>query len=165
MPPTQSSSSVQALSAAREMSDAQMRSNQSYNNVVSSGNSRLHAGNVYNNHYHLATLRTTQVEATSDEQRRLLQTLLRYLHFKVASSRHAGIATAHPDTCRWVVSFPHYKRWRDQDATAEHHGCPRVKGKPGAGKSAIMNPCYAMPKSFIRMKKSYPSSSMLEAHR
>ena len=109
VPAIQPSSSVHTSSAAKRLPDGQLLSNQSYNSIVSSGNSRLLAGNVYNNHYHLAAPTTTQVETTSDEQKRLVRTLLRCLHFKEAGSRHASIATAHPDTCRWVVDCPQYK--------------------------------------------------------
>jgi hypothetical protein len=155
VPAIQPSSSVHTSSAAKRLPDGQLLSNQSYNSIVSSGNSRLLAGNVYNNHYHLAAPTTTQVETTSDEQKRLVRTLLRCLHFKEAGSRHAGIATAHPDTCRWVVDCPQYKRWRDPNATAEHHGCLWIKGKPGAGKSTIM-------KGLLRhAKEAYPNDKVV----
>lgn len=153
-PTAQLSSSAHALSAANELPDAQQISNQSYNSIAASGNSRLHAGNVYNNHYHLPSS-TAQLEGTSDEQKRLLRTFLRCLNFKEASSRHAGIATAHPDTCRWVADCTQYKRWRDPEATAEHHGCLWIKGKPGAGKSTIM-------KGLLRhAKETYPNDKIV----
>ena len=153
-PAAQLSSSAHALSAANELPDGQLSSNQSYNSIAASGNSRLHAGNVYNNHYHIASS-TAQLEGTSDEQKRLLRTFLRCLNFKEASSRHAGIATAHPDTCRWVADCPQYKRWRDPDAITEHHGCLWIKGKPGAGKSTIM-------KGLLRhAKETYPNDKIV----
>jgi hypothetical protein len=136
-PATQPSSSLDISADVEGLLDDRLLSNQSYNSIVSSGNSRLHAGNVYNNHYHIASL-TTHVQEPSDEQKSLLRTFLRCLNFKEASSRHAGIATAHPDTCRWVVDCPQYRRWRNPDAMTEHHGCLWIKGKPGAGKSTIM---------------------------
>jgi hypothetical protein len=153
-PVTQPSSSLDPLAAVKGLPDGQLPSNQSYNSIISSGNSRLHAGNVYNTHYHVASS-TTQVEATSDEQKTHLRTFLRSLHFKEASSRHAGIATAHPDTCRWVVDCPQYTRWRDPNMMAEHHGCLWIKGKPGAGKSTIM-------KGLLRhAKEAYPNDKVV----
>jgi hypothetical protein len=112
-------------------------SGQSYDRILPSGSNRVHAGNVYNKYYHVETS-TARPEEQNDEQSRLLRTFLRCLNFKEASSRHASIATAHPDACRWVVDCQQYKRWRDADLMAEHHGCLWVKGKPGAGKSTIM---------------------------
>jgi hypothetical protein len=116
----------------------QLSSRQSYNAIFSCDNSRIHAGNVYNSHYHLTPAQISQPKGPSDEERRLVRTFLRCLDFKESSSRQAGIATAHPDTCRWVVDCLEYKRWRSPDIMAEHHGCIWMKGKPGAGKSTIM---------------------------
>jgi len=153
-PVIQPGSSLHTLSGAKELPDVQLPSNQSYNSIVSSGNSRLHAGNVYNNHYHL-TPSIPETEERNDEQKRLPRTLLRYLNFKEASLRHTGIATAHPDTCRWVVDCPQYKRWRNPDMVAEHHGCLWIKGKPGAGKSTIM-------KGLLRhAKEAYPNDKVV----
>lgn len=153
-PAIQPSNSLHTFPAEKGLPDGQLRSNQSYKSIVSSGNSRLHAGNVYNNHYHLASS-TTQAEETSDEQKRLLRTFLRCLHFKEASSRHAGIATAHPDTCQSVVGCSQYKRWRNPAMIAEHYGRLWIKGKPGAGKSTIM-------KGLLRhAKETFPNDKVV----
>jgi hypothetical protein len=119
-----------------EDSRGQLPSDQSYNKVTASDNSRLHAGNVYNNYYQVEP--STPHFTTTRKQSATLETFLRCLSFEQMETRLASIATAHPDTCAWVVDCPQYKRWIDANLQAVHHGCLWVKGKPGAGKSTIM---------------------------
>jgi nucleoside-triphosphatase THEP1 len=109
---------------------------QSYGSITASGNSRLHAGNVYNNYYQPepSTPRFTTTHEESDTRK----TLLRCLSFDNMETRLASIAAAHPATCAWVVNCPQYKRWIDANLQAAHHGCLWIKGKPGVGKSTIM---------------------------
>jgi hypothetical protein len=122
--------------SAEEASHGQLLSGQSYNRIAAGGSSRLHAGNVYNNYYQVESSapRFTTTRGESDT----LETFLRCLSFEQMETRLASIATAHPDTCTWLVDCPQYKRWRDPKMLAEHHGCFWIKGKPGAGKSTIM---------------------------
>jgi hypothetical protein len=119
-----------------EDSRGQLPSDQSYNKVTASGNGRLHAGNVYNSYYQVepSTLHFT----TTHGGIATLETFRRCLSFEQMETRLASIATAHSDTCEWVIDCPQFKRWRDPNMQAEHHGCLWVKGKPGAGKSTIM---------------------------
>jgi hypothetical protein len=128
--------SVGPPSAEKDSHD-RLQSGQSYNRVTASGNSRLHAGNVYNNYYHVEPSMPRFV-STHPEGSRYLETFRRCLGFEQMETRLASIATAHPYTCEWIVDCPQYKRWRDPSLMADHHGCLWIKGKPGAGKSTIM---------------------------
>jgi ankyrin repeat protein len=109
----------------------------SYLGISAHGSSRLHAGNVYNTHYHVTSATPGSTSYAADDNDAMRQ-LLHCLAFEHMNSRSATIATAHPKTCRWLVDCAVYKRWRDPDLQARHHGCLWVKGKPGAGKSTIM---------------------------
>jgi hypothetical protein len=130
--------SSQGSPSAGEDPHEQLLSGQSYNRVTAGGSSRLHAGNVYNNYYQAEPPGpTTRFSSTHDEGD-TLETLLRCLSFEQMETRLASIATAHPDTCAWLLDCPQYERWRDPSLQAEHHGCLWIKGKPGAGKSTIM---------------------------
>jgi hypothetical protein len=119
-----------------EDSRGQLPSDQSYNKVTASDNSRLHAGNVYNSYYQVEP--STPHFTTTHGGIATLETFRRCLSFEQMETRLASIATAHSDTCEWVIDCPQFKRWRDPNLQAEHHGCLWIKGKPGAGKSTIM---------------------------
>jgi hypothetical protein len=81
-----------------------------YNRVTAGGSSRLHAGNVYNNYYQAEPPGpTTRFSSTHDEGD-TLETLLRCLSFEQMETRLASIATAHPDTCAWLLDCPQYER-------------------------------------------------------
>lgn len=43
------------------------------------------------------------------------------------------------ETCQWLLNHPDYLNWLDPKQAVEHHGFLWIKGKPGAGKSTIMN--------------------------
>jgi hypothetical protein len=122
---------------AEDDSQDQLLSGQSYNRVTAGGNSRLHAGNVYNNYYQ-AEPSKPRFASTHPKGTHNLETFRRCLSFEQMETRLASIATAHPDTCEWIIDCPQFKRWRDPNFQAEHHGCLWIKGKPGAGKSTIM---------------------------
>jgi hypothetical protein len=122
---------------AEDDSHDQPQLGQSYDRVTAGGNSRLHAGNVYNNYYQVEPS-VPSFASTHPEGSHSLKTFRRCLSFEHMETRLASIATAHPDTCGWIIGCPQFKRWRDHNLQAEHHGCLWIKGKPGAGKSTIM---------------------------
>jgi hypothetical protein len=102
--------SSQGSPSAGEDPHEQLLSGQSYNRVTAGGSSRLHAGNVYNNYYQAEPPGpTTRFSSTHDEGD-TLETLLRCLSFEQMETRLASIATAHPDTCAWLLDCPQYER-------------------------------------------------------
>lgn len=64
------------------------------------------------------------------------------LNFEQLDARQATIKTAHAATCGWLLSKSEYLDWQSEDKTPDHHGFLWIKGKPGAGKSTIMNFAY-----------------------
>jgi energy-coupling factor transporter ATP-binding protein EcfA2 len=125
-------------SPSAEDSHDQLRSGQSYDRITAGGSSRLHAGNIYNNNYYQPEQSTARSVPKDNDEDEFLKTFLRCLSFEQMESRLASIATAHPETCEWIVDCPQFKRWQDTSLQTEHHGCLWIKGKPGAGKSTIM---------------------------
>ncbi|THX00713.1 purine and uridine phosphorylase [Aureobasidium pullulans] len=65
------------------------------------------------------------------------------LNFEQLDARHATIKKTHTGTCKWLFSKSEYLDWQDEQKLDEHHGFLWIKGKPGAGKSAIMKFAYA----------------------
>lgn len=111
---------------------------QNYTRVSASGSSRLHAGNVYNTHYHVNSAPPNNAARKDSDDSKLKQKFLDGLAFPHMNFRSASISAAHPKTCQWLVDCPEYQRWRDPSLQAHHHGRLWIKGKPGAGKSTIM---------------------------
>ncbi|THY02774.1 purine and uridine phosphorylase [Aureobasidium pullulans] len=70
---------------------------------------------------------------------RTRQTRLDALNFQQLDARHATIKKTHTGTCKWLFSKSEYLDWQDEQKLCEHNGFLWIKGKPGAGKSAIMN--------------------------
>ncbi|KAK5445358.1 hypothetical protein LTS15_010139 [Exophiala xenobiotica] len=60
------------------------------------------------------------------------------LKFDQIDARHATIRTAHAKTCKWLLTRPEYRDWRDPTQSIAHGGFLWIKGKPGSGKSTIM---------------------------
>lgn len=72
----------------------------------------------------------------TEEQR---HTLLESLEFDQFNARQKTIKLAHKKTCRWLLGREEYKNWLDITKLEDHHGFLWIKGKPGTGKSTIMN--------------------------
>jgi ankyrin repeat protein len=67
---------------------------------------------------------------------------LKSLKFEQIDARRSGIKPNHGETCQWLLKHSDYLDWLDPEKAAEHHGFLWIKGKPGAGKSTIMNFAY-----------------------
>ncbi|KAL4800663.1 hypothetical protein BDV19DRAFT_375363 [Aspergillus venezuelensis] len=67
------------------------------------------------------------------------QAYLESLRFDQIDSRSQSIKMAHLKTCRWLLSSPEYVAWHCAEQFDQHHGFLWIKGKPGAGKSTMMN--------------------------
>ncbi|KAL2817725.1 hypothetical protein BDW59DRAFT_152404 [Aspergillus cavernicola] len=71
-------------------------------------------------------------------QRKLLESL-KSDHIDV---RRSAIKPHHVATCKWLLTHPDYLDWLDPSQAPDHHGFLWIRGKPGAGKSTIMNFAY-----------------------
>ncbi|KAJ5823813.1 Pfs NACHT and Ankyrin domain protein [Penicillium robsamsonii] len=76
--------------------------------------------------------------ADTDRQKHLLKSL----KFEQIDARRSGIKPNHVETCQWLLTHSDYLDWLDPKKAVEHHGFLWIKGKPGAGKSTIMNFAY-----------------------
>ncbi|KAI0452923.1 hypothetical protein F5B21DRAFT_481565 [Xylaria acuta] len=54
-------------------------------------------------------------------------------------ARRQNIEDAHANTCDWLFSTAEFKKWRYRDDLPTNNGVLWIKGKPGAGKSTLMN--------------------------
>ncbi|ATY67161.1 NB-ARC and ankyrin domain [Cordyceps militaris] len=68
----------------------------------------------------------------------LTKELLRSLAFNQIGSRYY-IEPAFGKTCQWLLKTPEFRDWLDPEKLDEHHGFLWIKGKPGAGKSTLMD--------------------------
>src|ERR1700742_2577780 len=59
--------------------------------------------------------------------------------------RRSNVEEPHPDTCMWILELDEYKNW-----VAQPSGLLWIKGKPGAGKSTLMNFLYSRVKEDCR---------------
>ncbi|POR33318.1 Uncharacterized protein TPAR_06484 [Tolypocladium paradoxum] len=64
---------------------------------------------------------------------------LESLRFDEMDSRQLTVKKAHPETCDWLLNHSDYLHWLDPDEYANHHGFLWISGKPGTGKSTLMN--------------------------
>ncbi|KAI1158141.1 hypothetical protein F5B18DRAFT_665413 [Nemania serpens] len=64
---------------------------------------------------------------------------LRSLSFPNMNVRRETIDDAHPDTCDWLFSTAEFEEWLYRRDLPTHNGVFWIKGKPGAGKSTLMN--------------------------
>ncbi|KAF3392359.1 Serine/threonine-protein phosphatase 6 regulatory ankyrin repeat subunit B [Talaromyces pinophilus] len=67
------------------------------------------------------------------------QKLFESLDFDQFNARQKTIKLAHKKTCRWLLGREEYRNWFDVTKREDHHGFLWIKGKPGTGKSTIMN--------------------------
>lgn len=74
-------------------------------------------------------------EVSITDYRSLAQTVLDTLYFPVVQDREEGIPNAHKRTFEWIFKLERdfVKFLKDQT------GCYWVTGKPGSGKSTLMN--------------------------
>ncbi|KAJ5781037.1 hypothetical protein N7457_006197 [Penicillium paradoxum] len=70
------------------------------------------------------------------------QRLPDYLRFNNIASQRLNIEPIHVQTCQWFISHPEYQAWLDPARLKEHNGILWIDGKPGAGKSTIMEFAY-----------------------
>jgi hypothetical protein len=95
---------------------------------------------------------TAHISAITPEQRRAYLDTLVFLQI---DARLLNIKRAHNKTCMWLLDQGEYKNWLDPDKIHDHHGFLWVKGKPGAGKSTVME--YAL----ARAKQEMTSSTII----
>lgn len=66
------------------------------------------------------------------------QRLWNSLRFDQIDDRRTDIKRTHVETCEWFLRSRCYLDWIDVDKLDQHAGLFWIKGKPGAGKSALM---------------------------
>ena len=89
----------------------------------------------------------TNAEPLDEDQRKKLMEALKFHHM---DGRQLSLKVAHAETCRWLLKRPEYLDWLNADQRHQHHGFLWIKGKPGAGKSTLMN--FALANSRKTMK-------------
>ncbi|KAL7796213.1 hypothetical protein V8C43DRAFT_314272 [Trichoderma afarasin] len=99
-----------------------------------------------------------QSQLLSKEQR---YELLNSLRFDQMDSRRMTIKRAHANTCEWLLNNPEYLDWLDPSKLDKHHGLLWIKGKPGAGKSTLMN--FALNNAYKTMGKTFIISFFFNA--
>ncbi|KAI9855300.1 MAG: hypothetical protein M1813_009839 [Trichoglossum hirsutum] len=80
--------------------------------------------------------KTTQAEGQSPQAQSFTleeQACLQSLFFREMGQRRCDITPASSNTCDWLLGKEHFTTWLSQD-----HGLLWIKGKPGAGKSTLM---------------------------
>ncbi|KAK2590661.1 hypothetical protein QQS21_011661 [Conoideocrella luteorostrata] len=82
-------------------------------------------------------LEATILESTIDEE--TMRLFLSSLRFSTINNRQKSIKDAHAKTCEWLLDTDQYLDWLDSNKLEEHLGFLWIKGKPGAGKSTLMN--------------------------
>ncbi|KAF5678647.1 nacht ankyrin domain-containing protein [Fusarium circinatum] len=70
------------------------------------------------------------------------KSLLRSLSFEYINSRRYTVKSQHSNTCSWLLTHADYLDWANPGKASDHHGFLWIKGKPGAGKSTMMNFAY-----------------------
>ncbi|KAL3456230.1 hypothetical protein BJX64DRAFT_48158 [Aspergillus heterothallicus] len=68
-----------------------------------------------------------------------LKKLQASLYFGEIDKRRSNITKEHARTCQWLLESPKFIQWLNDAEIAHHHGVLWIKGKPGAGKSTLMN--------------------------
>ena len=78
---------------------------------------------------------TTEEISIQERRKRLLSSL----RFDQMDSRRSTIKSAYSTTCEWLLKHPKYINWTDPNKLHQHHGFLWINGKPGAGKSTLVN--------------------------
>lgn len=84
-----------------------------------------------------------------DEHRR---NVLDSLRFDQIDARRTNIKRAHAKTCEWVQKNQQYLDWLNTDKFDSHGGLLWIKGKPGAGKSTLMNFAFSRARRTLKKK-------------
>ena len=79
-------------------------------------------------------------DISSQDRRRLM---LKSLHFEQMGSRRSTIKKEYASTCTWLLKHHIYKDWKDSKNLCQHRGLLWISGKPGSGKSTLMNFAHA----------------------
>ncbi|KAI0410229.1 hypothetical protein F5X98DRAFT_387040 [Xylaria grammica] len=86
--------------------------------------------------------RQHEVKAREEDEKRLRrerEDCLGCLSFPSMNARRDNIGDAHSNTCDWLFNTTEFTEWRRRDELPTHNGILWIKGKPGAGKSTLMN--------------------------
>ncbi|KAL4788196.1 hypothetical protein BJX76DRAFT_353493 [Aspergillus varians] len=86
--------------------------------------------------------RETRIYDNQSDNRTRRTALLDSLQFDHIDTRRSAIKSQHTETCTWLLTHPDYLDWLDPSQALEHHGFLWIRGKPGAGKSTILNFAY-----------------------
>lgn len=111
-----------------------------YENTSAQDNARVHYGHVFN--YTASTNHPTMPHMPApmydDRQRAMLDpvSLSKALRFDHMNTHLTSMRAAYAGTCEWLLEKEEYKTWR------ANCGFLWIKGKPGTGKSTIMNFAY-----------------------
>ncbi|ORY59167.1 uncharacterized protein BCR38DRAFT_445802 [Pseudomassariella vexata] len=76
-----------------------------------------------------------RIQRLSADQKMLL---IESLYFDEIDARQRSIRTAHNKTCKWLLDAPEWRDWLNTKKLEDHHGFLWIKGKPGTGKSTLM---------------------------
>ncbi|KAI0377888.1 ankyrin repeat-containing domain protein [Hypomontagnella monticulosa] len=102
-----------------------------------SGNSRVHNGHTYAgpSAEHGSSKQSSQSDAIKARNERAWEALL----FDQLDARRQNLRQPSPNTCRWILDTEEYRAWISPEEFHAHHGFFWIKGKPGVGKSILMN--------------------------
>ncbi|KAJ2997270.1 hypothetical protein NUW58_g700 [Xylaria curta] len=105
--------------------------------------SNLNGSGTQNNYYGAAPdLQAIEADRRLEEEERLQEEkeeCLRSLSFWTMDIRRQNIDDAHQNTCDWLFSNAEFEKWQHRYDLSNHNGVLWIKGKPGAGKSTLMN--------------------------
>ncbi|KAI0883242.1 uncharacterized protein GGS22DRAFT_37755 [Annulohypoxylon maeteangense] len=68
--------------------------------------------------------------------------MLQALYFGQINSRRHNLALPSPNTCTWILGTAQYKDWVSPTKSLLHDNILWIKGKPGVGKSTLLNFLY-----------------------
>ncbi|KAF3059984.1 hypothetical protein GL218_04899 [Daldinia childiae] len=106
-----------------------------------SGNSRVHNGHTF--------CSSTGEHSPARLDQPVDDILFESLWFDQIHARRQNLQSPSPDTCSWILDTHEYKAWVNPYEISHHHGLLWIKGKPGVGKSILMN--YLLGESAVKM--------------
>ncbi|XXG95855.1 hypothetical protein Hte_002126 [Hypoxylon texense] len=100
--------------------------------------------NAQHNYYNVSLHPDTPSQSsngrdTTISEEENIASLIASLKFTQIDTRRTSIKRAYATTCLWFLKTPQYLEWLDPNKFDRHGGLLWVKGKPGAGKSTLMN--------------------------